>query len=76
MEVQFRLPDGYPDELPEVTITSGTGLEAGEMREMERQVSQQVSLDWGRGKGGRGRSYVEGRGDGGIRKEISQQVSH
>ena len=50
MEVQFRLPDGYPDELPEVTITSGTGLEAGEMREMERQVSQQVSLDWGRGR--------------------------
>ena len=43
VEVQFRLPATYPDEVPEVTIVTGTGLEAGEMREMERNISQQVS---------------------------------
>ena len=44
VEVQFRLPDTYPDEVPEITIMTGTGLEAGEMREMERNISQQVCL--------------------------------
>ena len=42
--MQFRLPDTYPDEVPEITIMTGTGLEAGEMREMERNISQQVRL--------------------------------
>ena len=43
VEVQFRLPAMYPDEVPEVTIVTGAGLEAGEMRELERNISQQVS---------------------------------
>lgn len=44
VEVQFRLPDTYPDEVPVITIMTGTGLEEGEMREMERNISQQVRL--------------------------------
>ena len=44
VEVQFRLPDTYPDEVPEITIMTGTGLETREMREMERNISQQVCL--------------------------------
>ena len=42
VNVQFRLPPTYPDEVPEVTIVTATGLESGEMREMEKSISQQV----------------------------------
>ena len=43
MDVRFTLPANYPDEIPEITITMGTGVEAGEMRDLERVLTQQVS---------------------------------
>ena len=44
VDVRFHLPATYPDEVPEITITTGAGIEAGEMRDMERELAQQVSL--------------------------------
>ena len=44
VDVRFQLPPTYPDKVPEITITTGSGLEAGEMRELERQLTQQVRL--------------------------------
>ena len=45
VDVRFTLPVNYPDEVPEITITTGSGLEAGEMREMERLLTQQVQKE-------------------------------
>ena len=41
--IQFSLPASYPDEIPEVTVTTGTGLEVQQMRELERNITEQVS---------------------------------
>ena len=40
--MRFTLPANYPDEVPEIIIMTGVGVEGGEMRELERVLTQQV----------------------------------
>ena len=43
MVIQFSLPTNYPDEVPEATVVSATGLDDVEMREVERVIAEQVN---------------------------------